>query len=328
MIASYLNRFAAPPAKDSARGRLLFLVLLGVLAGFGSGVCLAQDKKEEIPPPVELGGEDLFTTDGVQLKGTFFPGTKEKESVPIVLLHSWKGDRTEYAGFAQYLQLQGHAVLVPDLRGHGESKLLNRQLKEREPEDLARGDFEDMVYRDMEKIKGYLVDRNDAGELNLSKLCIIGSEMGATVAALYARYDWYLDRYEPASKRRGTAQDVKAVVLLSPKASFHGLDLTPAVKHPAFHGGVSTMIVVGAANRQAERDAKKIYNILEQSRPDYSALSPEERLKARDLFLVNPETTLQGSKMLGVPSLRIPDFIVRFIQLRLVDKDFPWRQRR
>ena len=36
------------------------------------------------------------------------------------MLHGWKGNRTEYADLASFLQTQhGHAVLVPDLRGHG-----------------------------------------------------------------------------------------------------------------------------------------------------------------------------------------------------------------
>src|SRR5574340_1075402 len=102
------------------RAGLAAMVVLG-LAAFGAA---AQEKdkagaeKPKVPPPENLV---IQTPDGIPLAVTFYPGTKAKETIPVVLLHMAKGNRNDYAQLATDLQKVGHAVLVPDLRGHGES---------------------------------------------------------------------------------------------------------------------------------------------------------------------------------------------------------------
>ena len=81
-------------------------------------IALAEDAKEEIPSPKKL---TLKTRDGVLLQATFYPGNKGKETVPVILLHGYKGSSSEYNQLAPYLQQTGCAVMVPDLRGHGAS---------------------------------------------------------------------------------------------------------------------------------------------------------------------------------------------------------------
>ena len=79
----------------------------------------APSKKNELPPPVELKGNDLLTRDGVMLKGTFYPGTKERHRSgrSSALL---KGDRrsTWPRPDAATTRL---CRSVPDLRGFGDS---------------------------------------------------------------------------------------------------------------------------------------------------------------------------------------------------------------
>src|SRR5205814_1195743 len=70
------------------------------------------------PPPKDL---DLKTDDGLALKATYYPGTKGEDTVPILILHDWKGDRSQFKELALFLQAKGRAVIVPDLRGHGGS---------------------------------------------------------------------------------------------------------------------------------------------------------------------------------------------------------------
>ncbi|WP_185448413.1 alpha/beta fold hydrolase [Kribbella qitaiheensis] len=46
---------------------------------------------------------------------------REGEGPAVVLLHGWPGDRTDYRRLVPLLVEQGHEVVVPDLRGFGES---------------------------------------------------------------------------------------------------------------------------------------------------------------------------------------------------------------
>ena len=73
------------------------------------------------PQPEDI---TLTTEDGVKLAVTYYAGTKGKDSIPVILLHGYGflESRKDYAGLAPYLQDElGCAVIVPDLRGHGDS---------------------------------------------------------------------------------------------------------------------------------------------------------------------------------------------------------------
>ena len=83
----------------------------------------AKKKKVEIPKPENV---ILETADGVRLKCTNFAppkveGGEARPVVPFILLHDWEGDRKQLTNYASFLQAAGHAAIVPDLRGHGES---------------------------------------------------------------------------------------------------------------------------------------------------------------------------------------------------------------
>ena len=72
------------------------------------------------------------------MKATYYPGTKDEESIPVILLHGFKGNRKDFTkedeGLAWFLQKNlGCAVIVPDLRGHGDStkvRIANSNRKE------------------------------------------------------------------------------------------------------------------------------------------------------------------------------------------------------
>ena len=78
-------------------------------------------------------------------------------------------------------------MIAPDLRGHGESTEIDRGGSDREarrPRRLKTADVADMV--EVRPGGGEIVsacEKNNAGELNIDKLCVVGAEMGAIVAA-------------------------------------------------------------------------------------------------------------------------------------------------
>ncbi len=63
----------------------------------------------------------LNTHDGVTLGATYYGSLLGKEAVPVIMLHQYKGSRADFKDLALALQAKGCAVLVPDLRGHGQS---------------------------------------------------------------------------------------------------------------------------------------------------------------------------------------------------------------
>ena len=111
--------------------------------------CRGQDPSDSAGP----AGRQAHHHDGLAVRAAYFASslTERTSAVPIVLLHSWKSDgRKEFEGLAKYLQAEGHAVLVPDLRGHGQSKKFQGTDVPLDQAKLRNADFADMVTKNME----------------------------------------------------------------------------------------------------------------------------------------------------------------------------------
>jgi hypothetical protein len=174
-----------------------------------------------------------------------------------------------------------------------------------------------MATNDMETVKQFLMERNNRGELNIEKLCLVGADLGATVALNWAAIDWSWPQL--ATGKQG--QDVKAIITLSPDWSFKGLTVTKALEHPAVRSQLSMLIFVGKADAKALESARRIYNRLQR----FHAV-PKDQAAQEDLFLREVPTSLQGTKMLG-QDLGIEKRIAGFIDLRLARRRFPWNDR-
>jgi pimeloyl-ACP methyl ester carboxylesterase len=272
----------------------------------------------QLPQPVDVTGNDLKTADNVLLKATFFPGSKGKDSVPVILLHSWKGSRKEYVTLAMALWQAGHAVLVPDLRGHGQSTEQVGNPAPLSATRLNKNDFALMAEFDMETLKSFLAKKNNAGELNLEKLCLVGAEMGASVAMNWALRDWSWPQY-PGIKQ---GQHVKAVVLLSPQRNFKGLGMEEAIRNPLLNRFLSIYIMVGSEDSKALSQADAIYASLSRFHPE-----PEEgHEQDKSLFFKGFDTKAQGTKLFTIRNLGVEQRIVKFVELRLLNKDYPWAE--
>jgi pimeloyl-ACP methyl ester carboxylesterase len=281
-------------------------------------------KKTEIPKPEDI---TLETKDGVQLRCTFYLGTAKKESVPLILVHGWGGQRSEFHSLALGLQSVGHTVIVPDLRGHGQSTIAKApggETKDIDPEKFRAQEVKSMVY-DLEACKKYLLEKNNEGECNIEMLTVIGSELGSILALHFAAIDWNFPIL-PAFKQ---GQDVKALVLLSPASSEKGLTLREPLAHPAIKSKLSVMLVAGSQDSKSAAEVKRMYNSLQASRPKVDEDDNEAKLLKLDLFKDLPETSLRGTKLLGA-GLPIPAHIARFLELRLLAKqeEFAWAERR
>jgi pimeloyl-ACP methyl ester carboxylesterase len=297
------------------------VLLLSALT-FACASARAQESDEEkpkIPPPVDVA---LTTSDRVELQCTYFGGTHKKESVPVILLHQYGGNRHDWDELALYLQkTYGFAVIAPDLRGHGNSTNFNgrKVLAASMPLDQ----YPLMVTSDLEAVKKHLMERNNNGELNINKLSVVGAEMGAVVGMLWTLYDWN----QPVLTTGKQGQDVKAVFMISPPFVFKNLSLQDlAFQGPvqmAVRKDISIYLAVGKSDSKALRNADRIYNLFEGYHKATMA-NPE----TRDLFYEQLSTRLQGMKLIEEKSLKLGEHVGDFIDVRAAGQSYPWAERK
>ncbi len=287
---------------------------------------LAQgDKKEDedkIPAPEDI---TMTTKDGVVLAGTYFGSKLKKKAIPVIMLHGWEGNRTEYDALALDLQAKGFAVLTFDFRGHGGStKLANGakvgSLSRMTPR--AKG----LLTEDVQTAKRFLREKNNAGELNLSALCLIGSEFGATIAVNWTVVDYSWPDYPGIIQ----GKSVKGLILISPQKTSESVPITLALRNPVIRA-MPTLIVVGGDSPRDFREAKNIHDELEKFHPDY--VKEKTPLTERRLFFYAPKTRLQGAKMLD-PRVRLSldkKIVLPFLNLRFLRQmdqpGFKWAHR-
>src|SRR5438874_1336909 len=260
----------------------------------------------ENAPPVEA--VSLVTADGVQLKINYFPSTARKGSpqakqvTPVVLLHDYKSSRAVFAQLVEKLQTlpQGEANRPPfaavtvDLRAHGESVKkvsANGTQVDLDAAKINKDDLNAMARLDMEAVRNFLVGKNDAGDVNLNKLCLIGSGMGASVAANWALADWTA----PPLAVGKQGQDVKAIVLISPRWTFNGLSMQAPMQFRALKENVAWMLIYGDKDKQFQADALRIKKQLERFHPPTDATGAK---RTSGLAGVNLNTKLQSDKLL------------------------------
>lgn len=142
------------------------------------------------------------TDDGMIIKGNLYiPKSKEKLPV-VILLHSLGGTQKNWGKFSYNLASKGYAVLTIDLRGHGQS-IYNRKMQKRYWQnfnaDIFRKYPKDVVLG-IDNLRNYK-------QLDLSRIAIIGSGLGANTAAMSAAMRKY---------------QIKTIVMISPTEKFYG----------------------------------------------------------------------------------------------------------
>jgi dienelactone hydrolase len=190
-----------------------------------AGAAVAGKKKEK-PPMQPL---DLVTADGVQIRAYYFPSTVGKEAIPVIVVHEFESQAGVYAGLVRKLSDLGCAVIVPDLRGHGASR--PQATTEKSKVDLSKMTKVDVlatITGDLEAVKKFLVLENNAERLNLNALAMVGIGEGAVIAGQWAMRDLNF----PSTGTIKQGQDVKAMVLVSPRRSHKGVSLEDALNDP------------------------------------------------------------------------------------------------
>ena len=302
--------------------------------------------------------DDLTTDDDLVLKATYYPGMKGQDSIPVIIIHglspkSNRKDFTQEQGLARQLQVDlGCAVIVPDLRGHGESTKwtaeLQKKLREahrppKQPlkaEKLKPADKEDMIFKDLRTVKDWLWKKNNKKELNYDKLTVIGVEDGAVLAICFAAFD--ADGYGRHEVKRGTfklGNFLKGLVLISPQIKVAGLTANVAqVMHsPQFadlRRDLPIMILAGDENNAYFSEAERLSAEFLKGRPKVNLSNKKNKPEDLTLWFYGKgqtTTKLQGAKLISeVPEVH--ERIERFIKSRLIEnpdaKDWVWKERK
>jgi hypothetical protein len=241
--------------------------------------------------------------------------------------------KTKYEGIAGWLQKeQGCAVIVPDLRGHGQS---NKDASDRVL-DLGRAKKEDInaMTRDIEACKRFLLEQNNAGELNINLICVVAAKEMAIPAMAWTYADWQW----PALGSIKQGQDVRGLVLLSPIKTFKGATLQPLLKEPLFSGKsnpspLPVMIAVGNMDKTGYQEAVSLRASLEKLRPKVipAGETDEEKfaseLKQTTMFFTEVASEKFGADLVNVE--QVATGIRGFIEAKVasLDTDFPWENR-
>lgn len=314
------------PRSTYAAHTALHLLLTAALVGTAIQPVLAQTtkpgqasrtsaagRKQRVPKRTDV---TLSTKDGVELHCTYYPGPETKQTVPMILVHDWEGSGKDLDPLAVWMRdVLKLAVIVPDLRGHGESLRAKGGDQEIDRSNLKGKGIDAMMW-DIEACKSFLLKRNNEGKVNIEQLGLLGSGFGAFLAIKWAVRDWSV-RDLPTLKQ---GRDVKAVILVSPCRDFRGASADPELRNPRIWSRISTLTIVGREKSRSVREAKRVHRTFERAWKDESDQGAP--------FLAAP-TPLQGTELLMARGTNVARWIAVFINRRLIQlgQKFPWMDR-
>lgn len=300
--------------------------LAAFLAGLGALAAVAV-----APLPVELE-----TPDGVLLSGTFFPADDAGPDTPIVVMLAGESESPAvFNGLATRLQTADEgesttkpmSVLTVALRGLGDSTRVRGaggEIIDRRGAKLTPADAAAMVKSDMEAVRSFLVDKNDAGELNLNRLGYVGIGLGAMVATGAAAVDWAV----PVLSRGKQGRDVKALVLVSPPWKQLGLEMLPVLRQPGVQSEIAFLITYGGEDKSMADDVGRIVKQLQKGRP--APPKPADGVEPLPPSVVDAPgpSRLQGSAWMKQAGSNGQTAIIHFLDRTLAQPDYAWAPRR
>jgi hypothetical protein len=286
-----------------------------------------SDAWAQVQPNENAQKVRIETVDGVELSGSWFPGTKKNAPV-VMVLHALGNDdssKAEWRNLAKTLQKQGFAVLLFDFRGHGGSTNIgdpqtfwayNRALTSKkmpgntiEFKDYVPGAYTYFV-NDIAAAKVFLDQKNDAGECNSSALVLIGADTGATLGALWMKSEFYRFRYikpEPPitfvgapDLKNPAGNNVMAAIFLSisPKLGSLTLNIPVLLKRSVLLNAIPTVFMYNTKSKSETEMAEACdkLKIKNDKRFDYTGKfplnMPAENLTGRELLSDETNTAI------------------------------------
>jgi alpha-beta hydrolase superfamily lysophospholipase len=226
---------------------------------------------------------DVEASDGVSIAAWHYPVAQETRPLGIVvILHDIGGSHLTVEPLARALQAAGCAVVAPDLRGHGASRIAALpSTRDDQARLLKKSDFEMMagsgggrirtqsaIRGDVECLRNWIVRETKEGRLPKAPLFVVGSGLGAVVGAHWVAADaaW------PDSTSGPQGREVAGLVMISPPFTVKGFTLAAALANDAVRHAIPVLVIAGKGDREGE----KVFDQLKRQRPKawYDARRP------------------------------------------------------
>jgi hypothetical protein len=175
------------------------------------------------------------------------------------------------------------------------------------------------VRGDIEAVRNWIKRKSDDGELDINRLCVVGSGAGAILGAMWTAADWAW----PPIATGPQGRQVRAVVLVSPVWATKGISFSTAMASDTLKHDMPLM-VLGGGN---DRDAERLFEQLRRQRPagwfeQHPGKPPEKSPKLRkisdaNLVFIELDSTLSADKLLTDAAATAADRIKTFLSLVL-----------
>lgn len=288
--------------------------------GLGSTDAWGQKAANAKQPPED---KTLLTRSGIPLKITYFPSDAGKDAPVVVLLHGKGGNRLVWKDFATRLQQEAnYAVITVDLSGHGESGSRMSKPAGGKKGEMKPTEVQAMVLDDLETVKRFIYNEHQEQNLNMAKLALVGADLSAAVAVVFADNDWQKKPYDDApivEQQTPKGQDVKALILLSPEEHVPGLKVSSSA---AVLKRIPMPVMIGVSKKDGldKGSAKKLYD----------NFAPKKGFEAdkQYVYLQEYDGQLRGTDLLGQDSQKVETNILNFLDRHLTPLPIEWRDRR
>ncbi len=316
----------------------------------GSATAAPDESRMRVP---------ITTIDGVELDGTYFRSSKPgRDASCVMMVHKFGENRSkaDWILLAAKLQAEGFAVLTFDLRGHGGSTQLsnpdtfwslpfNRNgiiggNSTTQKTTISFTDFKPSylpyMVNDLAAARRIFEQKNDAGEVNVHSLIIVGAQEGADLGFLFTAAE-YMRIYRvgvTALQSNGTpynaGADIAAGIWLSlamrPAAppgapNFPLSSWIRPVTRPALRDKTPMCFIYGDKEPHARADSESVFRAL--TAPIGGRM---EKHKFDDLHPIRG-TDLAGPALLGQQSLDVSTYVVNYCKRVMADRRaIPWTE--
>ena len=294
--------------------------------------------------PITLNQNNFRTRDGMQMVGTYYKGKGDKDTPVVIVLPDLESTRDSepMTKLAVSLASEGYAVLIPDLRGRGESKSAmpnfpgmpnNDRNGQNAGASVNPNDVRMMISSDRELWFEFLIYVHNKGLCNVKKTIIVGSQFSAALASAWAKNDW--------TGKGDMYQNVIGLVLISPDAvdkkkksrkrddeeeaepsepTYDSLASLESVRSRAKGKGVfGYFVIVGAYNEEKKEAAQLI-----QRKIGGKADEEETNPANKTVMLLALETEKQGDVLYTYETFNLNKLVGQFVAKRV--KELPMKR--